>query len=254
MPLIISARGRAPVLRLAPLTLLALFSMGADGCDTILLTVNQDAAVSASPILTGVGPDAGLSVPDASIGWVIPDGGSDGTVIDGAILDGAVHLDADLQAPLDASAAFCPANLDAGAGGSTSGFPQLDDAGTSIATECSSMACGPSPALDACPGDQPLTIAAYCANDATSGACSWALRCSYAAIPSCTTNLDCNSGQFCDHPGLDSCDAALGSCKDRPSLCDQGGQPVCGCDGVSYENECQANLAGISVHLYACCE
>jgi hypothetical protein len=50
----------------------------------------------------------------------------------------------------------------------------------------------------------------------------------------CESDDDCQ-GWICDKPG---CDAVSGFCKPWPLFCDAMPRPVCGCDGVTYWNDC----------------
>jgi hypothetical protein len=68
----------------------------------------------------------------------------------------------------------------------------------------------------------------------------------------------CSSRAFCKAPpGLcayrNDDDEMVGVCKWKPVECPGSINPVCGCDGNSYANECFADAAGVSVrHLGAC--
>ena len=57
----------------------------------------------------------------------------------------------------------------------------------------------------------------------------------------------CFAGEFCRYEPGCGFDDGLGVCTPRPVGCRSDGRPVCGCDNVSYDNECEANLAGTSV-------
>ena len=61
--------------------------------------------------------------------------------------------------------------------------------------------------------------------------------------------LVCPAGKFCAAaeanrcPGLES----SGICRHIPEACIHIYQPVCGCDGQTYGNDCQADAAGVAI-------
>jgi Kazal-type serine protease inhibitor domain len=57
-----------------------------------------------------------------------------------------------------------------------------------------------------------------------------------AATPHvCTSKNDCPEHFYCEKA---TCDASTGTCQPVPTSCDDVESPVCGCDGVTYFDDC----------------
>jgi hypothetical protein len=58
----------------------------------------------------------------------------------------------------------------------------------------------------------------------------------------CATNTDCHASELC---AKSSCDQPTGACRRRPLFCDPQGSPSCGCNGVTYWNDCLREQGGV---------
>src|SRR5580658_6485981 len=65
----------------------------------------------------------------------------------------------------------------------------------------------------------------------------------------CSNDQDCPAA-FC---AKSSCGASHGRCQAPPFNCDDGFDPVCGCDGVTYWNDCLRQQHGVSVRTMGQC-
>lgn len=61
------------------------------------------------------------------------------------------------------------------------------------------------------------------------------------ASDNCTVNSDCSSSEYCLRRGC----KGEGKCATRPQACVDIWAPVCGCDGVTYNSDCEAAAAGV---------
>ncbi len=66
--------------------------------------------------------------------------------------------------------------------------------------------------------------------------------------------IPCNDGEVCELPPH-MCDAAdlQGHCVPLPDACPQHIEPVCGCDGVTYGNDCERLRAGVPLDHFGPC-
>jgi hypothetical protein len=72
----------------------------------------------------------------------------------------------------------------------------------------------------------------------------------------CTGDADCGDGEWCDFPvgALCGADDTPGVCRPRPDSCVAVYRSVCGCDGASYGNACEAASAGTDVAYLGACD
>lgn len=77
---------------------------------------------------------------------------------------------------------------------------------------------------------------------------SCALSCEPSSACGGLVGRGCGATEYCEWEP-DSCGAAdeLGVCRARPAVCPDVWSPVCGCDGQTYGNDCEAHAHGVDV-------
>jgi hypothetical protein len=68
--------------------------------------------------------------------------------------------------------------------------------------------------------------------------------------PDCQRNADCEPSWFC---ARSRCADASGRCEPRPNACDSQPAPVCGCDGITYFNDCLRRARGVGLRAWGEC-
>jgi hypothetical protein len=84
------------------------------------------------------------------------------------------------------------------------------------------------------------------------GRCLAACRLELPCAATCSADADCASDRYCAKAAGD-CDGA-GACVKRAEVCLAVVEPVCGCDGNTYGNACEAARAGVNVAERGVCD
>ncbi len=71
-------------------------------------------------------------------------------------------------------------------------------------------------------------------------------------LNTCQSSSDCDANEYCAKE-VGQCNQ-VGECKTKPQTCTIIYSPVCGCDGETYGNSCQATLAGMTVSSAGACQ
>jgi hypothetical protein len=64
----------------------------------------------------------------------------------------------------------------------------------------------------------------------------------------------CPANQFCEMPAGQCFNDSLGTCTPIPQNCNDISDPVCGCDQITYPNDCERQRAGVPLSFHGECE
>lgn len=227
---------------------------GDGGDDTGDATPGEDAAPDADPVDTGddaVAPDVGEDAtidasPDAEPDTSLPDVGEDTS--DPDVGDDAT--DPDVGEP-DAGTA-CTWDRPATCGeGRWCEVPDGQCGDNPVSGTCAARPEGCPRIYDPVCGCDGETYSNDCIAAAAGVNIDSRGECDGGGTDGCVSNGECDRGQFC-HFETGTC-AAPGVCEARPRGCPDVYDPVCGCDGTTYGNECEASAAGVSVASAGAC-
>ena len=137
---------------------------------------------------------------------------------------------------------------------STGPCPCTNNASCDTDAYCAGDGCGMAGTCETRPVTCPTVFDPVCGCDEITydSACNAeqaGVRVASAGPCPCDGNDACTLKEYCYD---DACDVP-GVCRARPAVCIADPDPVCGCDGVTYDNACLAALQGVRVESTGAC-
>jgi hypothetical protein len=136
--------------------------------------------------------------------------------------------------------------------GTTAGTTEPGPTSTSEPGPTSTSESGPTSMSES--GDTMITTVTTTDSDTT--ATSGDTETTGPSVGACG-DAECSAAEWCDFSSNACSEKDAGStatCEPRPEGCGDVYQPVCGCDGLTHSNECDANAVGIDVDAEGDCE
>jgi hypothetical protein len=105
--------------------------------------------------------------------------------------------------------------------------------------------------FDAVCGCDSKTYSSACLAASVGAAVAHRGACESPQPKACTSDVDCTTDSYCQLKA-GTC-KGTGSCSPRPQICPAVYEPVCGCDGHTYSNGCEASVAGANINYTGPC-
>lgn len=98
-----------------------------------------------------------------------------------------------------------------------------------------------------------ILLTAACGDSSTSTVDGGASDGDAGVICGGSAGQTCGANEYCDYPDALCGSGVTGTCQQRPSACSFILDPVCACDGITYDNDCEAAQAGEDVSSTGIC-